>query len=121
MKTPLTSALKMGFLLLLAISVQALALTRTIPASALKAKMKVVSGQILNLDEKDYLMAPGCMIYNEQNTIVLTQSLSSSYTYIVRVKINGQNQVQKVWILTAAEQQVDIPWLGGKPFWDMIL
>jgi hypothetical protein len=121
MKTSLKSALKICFLLLLALSVQVFALTRNIPSDALKAKMKVTSGQVLNLNEKDYLMAPGCMIYNEQNMIVLTQSMPSSNTYIVRVKINSQTQVQKVWILTADEQQANVPWLGGRSFWDTIL
>jgi hypothetical protein len=120
MKTLQKVILSLGLVCLTLLATSSEAAARNIPANALKASMSVVSGRVLNLNNKQYLMAPGCLIYNTENLIVQTQSLSSG-TYFVRVIVDTQNEVRKVWILTDSEARDPAHWLGGDSLWSKIL
>jgi len=116
MKTLLKILFSLGFALLLITQAQA----RNIPDSALKAKMTVVSARVLSLNGTEYTLSVGGIIYNDQNLIVQTQSLTSS-SYLVRVQLNDLKQVHRVWILTSEESQAKVKWLGGNPLWKNLL
>jgi len=122
MKTLLKFLFGLGLLFALTLSAQAQTSDslRSIPANALKAKMTVTADRTATLNGKSYTLAVGCLIYDEKNLIVLTQSLMNN-TYLVRVQLNDQQEVQKVWILTPAESQVSVAWLGGWSFWRRLL
>lgn len=119
MKTLLRIALSLAFLLVSSVYAQYSGPVRPIPANAPKAKMYVESERVLNLNGRAFSLAPGGQILNEKNMITLTSALSDTYT--VRVKFDNQLQIQRVWILTTAENEVDAPKLSGDPsFWDWL-
>lgn len=122
MKTLLKFLFGLGLLLALTLTAQAQTSDslRPIPADALKAKMTVTADRTATFNGKSYTLSVGCVIYNEQNLIVLTQTLLNN-TYLVRVQLNDQGEVRKVWILTAEESKVDVAWLGGYSFWRRLL
>ena len=122
MKTLLKFLFGLGLLFAFALTAQAQTSNslRPIPADALKAKMTVTADRTATLNGKSYTLSVGCIIYNEQNLITLTQSLMDN-TYLVRVQLNDQGEVRKVWILTAEEASADVAWLGGYSFWRRLL
>ncbi|MBS1210560.1 MAG: hypothetical protein H6R19_2958 [Proteobacteria bacterium] len=115
MKTLLRTVLSLGLLLASIAHAQIVDPVRPIPADALKAKMYVAGERVLNLSGYEYMLAPGGQILNEKNLIVQTQVLTGSYS--VRVKLNAQTQIQRVWILTPAEDAVDAPQLKKASSW----
>lgn len=107
--------LVMCSVLLFALSAQAQ--LRSIPANALRADMSVVSDRVVKLDGKAMQLSVGAMIYNTNNMLVLTQALDARATYPVRVQINDQKEVQRVWLLSADEAAVAVPKLYPSPWW----
>ncbi|WP_170022665.1 hypothetical protein [Uliginosibacterium aquaticum] len=110
------------FVLCLMLTGSAMAQTdpvRPIPDDALKAEMQVIGERQLKLNNLSVRLSVGGVIVNQNNLVVLTQSLGSS-TYVVRVKFNAQGEAQKVWILTAAEDAVAAPKLkSDTPWWKL--
>lgn len=118
---PLFNAMKvvlrlvMCFALFLVLPAQAQ--LRTIPANALRAEMQLVSPRTLTLDGHSYALSVGAMIYNTSNMLVLTQAIDTGSTYPVRVLINDQKEVYRVWFLTSAEAAEDAPKLTKSRWW----
>jgi hypothetical protein len=115
MKKLLNIALSLGLLLGVSAHAQYSDPVRPIPANAPKATMVLAGERILNLNGKNFMLAPGGQIMSQKNTSVLTQMLDPAAEYVVRVKFDGQGQVQRVWILTATENEVEAPKLIGEP------
>jgi len=113
MKAILRLVMCLGLLLVLSVQAQ----LRTIPANALRTEMQVVSQRVVKLDGHSYALSVGAMIYNTDNMLVLTQMIDTSSTYPVRVQINDQKEVYKVWFLTSAEAAADAPKLTKSPWW----
>ena len=121
MKKLLSIALSLGLLLASTVYAQYSDPVRPIPANAPKAKMIVAGERVLNLNGKEFMLAPGGVILNDKNLSVVTTALDNGYTYIVRVKFDAQTQIQRVWILTAAENEVEAPQLpGDSSFWQWL-
>lgn len=90
---------------------------RTIPADALRTEMKYQGARTVTLDGDAYPLSVGSLIYDTYNRSVLPQSLDAGSTYPVRVQINSQREVFKIWLLTADEAKADAPTLKAKHWW----
>lgn len=90
---------------------------RTIPSDALRADMKYQSARAVTLDGDAYTLSIGALIYNTANRTVLPQSLDTSTLYPVRVQLNSQKEVFKVWLLTEDEANADAPRIKSSHWW----
>ena len=71
--------------------------------------MVVSAPHVLNLNGLDYRLKPGSQIFNERNRIVQPQRLATDLRYDVRVQIDQDGGLRKVWMLTDEEKAESAP------------
>ena len=81
---------------------------RTIPAGAKKVEM-TFTGHFSRVivDEKSYVLSPGAQIRDIHNRLVLPSHIRGKYK--VRVKLNNQGAIHRIWMLTPQEAAVRDP------------
>ncbi|HLU76730.1 MAG TPA: hypothetical protein VKZ48_02360 [Burkholderiales bacterium] len=84
-----------------ALSSAAWAQFRQIPADAKPARMTVLQQNVVQLDDKQYLLAPGALIRDTSNIIVLPTMVPTRAP--VRYQLDNMGQIKRVWLLSAAE------------------
>ncbi|WP_417067707.1 hypothetical protein [Niveibacterium terrae] len=78
---------------------------RIFPADAQRATINAFDGRTMRLGKKDFLVAPGLVIRNQQNVIILANEMYGAKKVEVRVLFDGNGAVWQVWILTPGELQ----------------
>ena len=79
----------------------AFAQVRTIPGDAKRARMSPVQEQIVVLDGKRQMLAPGVRIRDAQNRIIVPNALPANS--LVRYRRDSSGAINEVWILTPDE------------------
>src|SRR5690606_35718129 len=74
---------------------------RDIPADAKHAKLTHLRQQLVQLDDKQYRLAPGALIRDTRNVIVLPTMVPTKAE--VKYQLDNMGMVRRVWILTPAE------------------
>ena len=77
------------------------AVTRPIPLAAKRAVMTFSGGSSVEFAGGVRMLSPGAQIRDVSNRIVLPGAMSGVYT--VRVQVDNNGQVHRVWILTPEE------------------
>ena len=91
-------------LLLPALPALAQGVVRYIPPQAAVGAMSAISGNQVAIGDYTYRLAPGIQIRNEQNLIVLSDTLRNfSGTVTVRYLVDFNGDLFRVWILTDTE------------------
>jgi hypothetical protein len=75
---------------------------RTFERSALRGELVIVAPPEARLNGQPVRLAPGARVRNPQNLLLLSGSLLEQ-KLLVHYTLDGQGQVQDVWILSAAE------------------
>lgn len=97
----------LAFLLSLAVVLPAHA-QRTFERNALRGELVIVAPPEARLNGMSVRLAPGVRVRNAQNMLQLSGSLLEQ-KLLVHYTLDGQGQVQDVWILSAAEAAKQ-PW-----------
>lgn len=74
---------------------------RTVPDDARRAKMSFVQGMEVAVDGRRTTLAPGALVRDTQNLVIVPALIPSDATVAYQVDINGQ--IHRVWVLTAQE------------------
>ncbi len=88
-------------LLTVLLAAPAAAQLRTIPQDARRAEMRPVQANVVELDGRHALLAPGAQIRDASNRIIVPTALPASA--LVKFRLDGEGQVREVWILTPQE------------------
>jgi len=80
---------------------------RTIPADTKRAKLTHVRENIVKLDDKEMRLAPGGLIRDTNNVIVLPTMVPDEAP--VRYQLDGDGMVSRVWILSPEEVAKEPP------------
>ncbi len=91
----------------LASSLAVAALPRPIPDDAVKAKMTFLPAGAVQVKGEAFRLSPGAQIRDTSNRIVLPSHLSGERT--VRMLLDNNGQVHRVWILTPEEAAMPAP------------
>jgi len=81
---------------------QAQGLARNFPPNALRGTLAVQSPDVVSVNGRPVQFAPGVRVRGQNNTLLLTGSLSGSQL-VVNYTVDTQGAVNSVWILTATE------------------
>lgn len=95
------------FLLGLLPGVVLAALPRPIPDDAPRVKMTFSTSGAVRVKDNTLYMSPGAQIRDTSNRIVLPSHIKGEYT--VRMLIDRNGQVHRVWILTPEEAAAPLP------------
>lgn len=109
MKISLRPLLVLGIFIWLPIQAQGQDSLRPLPPVAAKAEMRVLAERTVTLNGTPYNLSPGAQIRNEQNMIVLTQTLLERGAVKVRVLLDANGDVSNAWILTPGEEAQEAP------------
>jgi outer membrane biosynthesis protein TonB len=71
------------------------------PADAPKAELRVVGNGQVTLNGKLYSLSPAAQIRDPNDRLLLTQSMQGKY--VVRVKLDGDGNVIRAWVLSPEE------------------
>jgi len=74
---------------------------RTIPADAKRGSLRHVQEMVVEIDGSRRLLAPGAQIRDESNRVVLPVAVRPDA--LVKYRVDGDGNVQQVWILTPQE------------------
>ena len=74
---------------------------RTIPAEAVRGEMQPPWAGITLISGKELRLAPGLQIRDQNNRIILSDSVREPL--LVKYLTDGNGQVSRVWLLTAGE------------------
>ena len=91
----------------LASSLAIAALPRPIPDDAVKAKASFSRPGAVEVKGEALLLSPGAQIRDAANRIVLPSHVRGEYT--VRMLLDNNGQVHRVWILTPEEAAAPMP------------
>ncbi len=91
----------------LASSLAIAALPRPIPEDAVKAKAAFMRPGVVQVKGKSLRLSPGAQIRDTHNRIVLPSHIRGEYT--VRMRLDNNGQVHRVWILTPEEAALPEP------------
>ncbi|WP_345793046.1 hypothetical protein AAG895_16365 [Thauera sp. JM12B12] len=83
------------------------ALPRPIPDEAVKAKMAFATAGAVHVKGEALRLSPGAQIRDTSNRIVLPSHVSGEHT--VRMLLDNNGQVHRVWILTPEEAAMPAP------------
>jgi len=114
---PLSPAAARRWVAALALSTAAAAAQaqlRTIPQDAARGTMSAASGMSVILDGNTAPLAPGAVIRNQNNLIIVPSALPASSD--VRYTRDGSGRISQVWVLTDAEKRSAPSRPGGLPF-----
>jgi hypothetical protein len=91
---------------------------RTLPEDAPRGYLTYVAGNVVKLDDAEKRLAPGAQIRGANNLIVLPAALPRNA--LVKYQLDGDGQLFRAWILTAAEAAVPdknapvkLPWASS--------
>src|SRR5690606_14591924 len=88
-------------LAVLGATMAAAAWARDIPADAKRAKLTHLRQSLVQLDDKEYRLAPGALIRDTKNIIVLPTMVPTKAE--VKYQLDNMGMVRRVWILTPEE------------------
>ena len=88
-------------LLALGCAAAAQAQVRTIPADATRGSVRHVQEMIVQIDGERRRLAPGALIRDAANRIVLPTSLTEDT--LVKYRLDAEGMVRQVWVLTPQE------------------
>lgn len=83
------------------------ALSRMIPDEAAKVKMRFSPAGLVQIGDRALRLSPGAQIRDTGNRIVLPAYVRGEHT--VRVLLDNNGQVHRVWILTPQEAAAPMP------------
>ncbi|MCK2096378.1 hypothetical protein [Thauera aromatica] len=83
------------------------ALPRMIPDEAAKVKMRFSPAGLVHIEDRALRLSPGAQIRDTGNRIVLPAYVRGEHT--VRVLLDNNGQVHRVWILTPHEAAAPVP------------
>ncbi len=83
------------------------ALPRPIPDAAPRVKMAFTSPGVVQVKDATLRLSPGAQIRDTQNRIVLPSHVSGEH--VVRMVVDRNGQVHRVWILTPEEALAPLP------------
>lgn len=83
------------------------AITRPIPPAAKRVVMSFSGGSSVEFGNHVLTLSPGAQIRDQSNRIVLPGAVSGQY--VVRVLVDNNGQVHRVWILTPEERAMPNP------------
>jgi hypothetical protein len=89
------------FLLILSLGSPAWAQLRSIPKDAHRAKIRHVQANLIELDGRQKLLAPGAQIRDASNRIIVPSAVPAGA--LVKYRLDASGQVGAVWILTGEE------------------
>ena len=95
--------LKLVLALLLAALSAPAAAQRVIPQDAQRAVLRVVSDMVVDLNGEQRVLAPGVLIRDPMNMLMLPGALPPRQPLLVRVRFDPDGTVRHVWILTPEE------------------
>lgn len=81
---------------------------RILPAEAKKGSLTMIEYPMVMLDEEPARLAPGAIIRNEQNLIVVPGALPPEVEFKVRYFVDTNGELSRIWILTQEE-------IAGRP------
>jgi hypothetical protein len=93
---------------ILCLSTGAWSQMRPIPENAQRGWLKHVQEAVIAIDDKPIRMAPGGIIRNEQNLIVVPASLPSGGA-LAEFQIDASGQVTRAWLLSPQEAAREKP------------
>jgi hypothetical protein len=88
-------------LILALFAAAAAAQLRTIPADALRAEMRHVQENVVEVNGKRAQLAPGAQIRDASNRVIVPTALPSGS--VVKYRLDKSGHVREVWILTPKE------------------
>ena len=97
----------------LASSVAFAALPRPIPDDAARVKMTFSSASVVQVKDATLQLSPGAQIRDTHNRIVLPSHVSGEY--VVRMLVDRNGQVHRVWILSPEEAAAPMPKAPSRP------
>ena len=90
------------------LSLPALAFERPFPPNALRGKMTPGYFPEVGIDGKPRLLSPAARIFNQDNMIEMPAALRGG-DIVVNYTVDGQGNIDRVWILTAEEAARQAP------------
>ena len=94
--------------ILIAISGTTLAQTRPIPDNAKRGWLKHVQERVIAIDDQSLFLAPGGIIRNKKNLIVMPASLPPDGA-LADYQLDTSGQVTRAWLLTPDEAAREKP------------
>ena len=89
------------------------ALPRPIPDDAARVKMAFPSPGVVQVKDATLRLSPGAQIRDTYNRIVLPSHVAGEY--VVRMLMDRNGQVHRVWILTPEEAAAPMPKARSRP------
>lgn len=89
-------------------SAPALAFDRLFPPIAKRGTLSMEDYPVVSMNGKQRQLSAGAWIRNENNTIDMPNSLRGR-RFTVNYTENGMGEIDRVWILTAAEAERELP------------
>jgi hypothetical protein len=89
------------FLFIASLAAPAAAQVRTIPQDAQRAQIRHVQENIIELNGYQIQLAPGALIRDASNRIIIPTAVPAGA--LVRYRLDDNRQVREVWILSPQE------------------